>query len=233
MKVDFEKKSQMIIWKVLNRQNDFKIGASKLRRKEKMIVGNKELSRVIQGWGRFKLTLGAQVVLAGSARFQLAGWSQADTLAIHQHSSDSTLELADDNFRKDLWASKTVQLMKRYARSLFSKLFLASAFHHQKKNQKISSCSVVWAASEPKEWHMLKKVWICLICALIFNLIFGSEMGNMSEIIFFALLIGIAAAGDINRQAIVFYPETPDVFYCPQEKPISLVISSTLKWNTW
>ena len=29
-------------------------------------------------------------------------------------------------------------------------------------------------------------------------------------------------AGDINRQSIVFHEETPDVFYCPQEKPISL-----------
>merc|ERR1711860_77063 len=32
----------------------------------------------------------------------------------------------------------------------------------------------------------------------------------------------IAKAGDINRQSIVFHEETPDVFYCPQEKPISL-----------
>ena len=82
-----------------------KLAPPNLDEKKKMIVGNKELSRVIQGWGRFKLTLGAQVVLAGSARFQLAGWRQADTLAIHQDSSDTTLELADDNFRKDLWAS--------------------------------------------------------------------------------------------------------------------------------
>ncbi len=32
----------------------------------------------------------------------------------------------------------------------------------------------------------------------------------------------LARAGDINRQSIVFHEETPDVFYCPQEKPISL-----------
>ena len=31
-----------------------------------------------------------------------------------------------------------------------------------------------------------------------------------------------AMAGDINRQSIVFHEETPDVFYCPQEKPVSL-----------
>ena len=38
----------------------------------------------------------------------------------------------------------------------------------------------------------------------------------------FAGLFGLSAAGDINRQSIVFYRETPDVFYCPQENPISL-----------
>lgn len=31
-----------------------------------------------------------------------------------------------------------------------------------------------------------------------------------------------AMAGDINRQSIVFNEKTPDVFYCPQEKPISI-----------
>lgn len=30
-----------------------------------------------------------------------------------------------------------------------------------------------------------------------------------------------ANGGDINRQSIVFYEDTPDVFYCPQEKPTS------------
>ena len=39
-----------------------------------------------------------------------------------------------------------------------------------------------------------------------------------------ASFLGVALAGDINRQAIVFYPETPDLFYCPLEKPISLVM---------
>jgi hypothetical protein len=28
--------------------------------------------------------------------------------------------------------------------------------------------------------------------------------------------------GDINRQSIIFNDKTPDVFYCPQEKPISV-----------
>ena len=35
-------------------------------------------------------------------------------------------------------------------------------------------------------------------------------------------LSGFVGAGDINRQSIVFYEQTPEVFYCPQEKPISL-----------
>ena len=39
---------------------------------------------------------------------------------------------------------------------------------------------------------------------------------------FMALCGGVSWAGDINRQSIVFHEETPDVFYCPQEKPISL-----------
>ena len=53
-------------------------------------------------------------------------------------------------------------------------------------------------------------------------------MGLEYKLLLVALLVGAAAAGDINRQAIVFYPETPDVFYCPQEKPISLVTNSFL-----
>ncbi len=35
-------------------------------------------------------------------------------------------------------------------------------------------------------------------------------------------LFTLALSSDINRQSIVFYEETPEVFYCPQEKPISL-----------
>merc|ERR1712141_588450 len=38
----------------------------------------------------------------------------------------------------------------------------------------------------------------------------------------FLALFSCVRAGDINRQSIVFHEETPDVFYCPQEKPISL-----------
>ena len=35
-------------------------------------------------------------------------------------------------------------------------------------------------------------------------------------------LASVALSGDINRQSIVFHEETPEVFYCPLEKPISL-----------
>merc|ERR1712193_364436 len=42
------------------------------------------------------------------------------------------------------------------------------------------------------------------------------------KVLAFAAFIAISYAGDINRQSIVFHEETPDVFYCPQEKPISL-----------
>merc|ERR1712012_1467100 len=38
----------------------------------------------------------------------------------------------------------------------------------------------------------------------------------------FLALFQIVLCGDINRQSIVFHEETPDVFYCPQEKAISL-----------
>merc|ERR1712154_404845 len=38
----------------------------------------------------------------------------------------------------------------------------------------------------------------------------------------FLAFIALSCGGDINRQSIVFHEETPDVFYCPQEKPISL-----------
>lgn len=36
------------------------------------------------------------------------------------------------------------------------------------------------------------------------------------------LALSVVTADDINRQSIIFYDETPEVFYCPQEKPVSL-----------
>ena len=38
----------------------------------------------------------------------------------------------------------------------------------------------------------------------------------------FAAIFIVVNGDDLNRQSIVFYDETPDVFYCPQEKPVSL-----------
>lgn len=44
----------------------------------------------------------------------------------------------------------------------------------------------------------------------------------MKTVIVLSSLLVAALAGDINRQSIVFHKQTPDVFYCPQDKPISL-----------
>jgi len=34
--------------------------------------------------------------------------------------------------------------------------------------------------------------------------------------------VGSGFGGEMNRQAIIFNEKTPDVFYCPQAKPISI-----------
>merc|ERR1712203_139813 len=44
----------------------------------------------------------------------------------------------------------------------------------------------------------------------------------LPQVLAFMAFIALSYGGDINRQSIVFHEETPDVFYCPQEKPISL-----------
>merc|ERR1711953_844843 len=44
---------------------------------------------------------------------------------------------------------------------------------------------------------------------------------NLSPLLVLALSTTVLA-GDINRQSIIFNENTPDVFYCPQEKPISI-----------
>jgi len=47
-----------------------------------------------------------------------------------------------------------------------------------------------------------------------------SEMGlRLAQVL---LGVGLTLAGDLNRQSIIFNQNTPDVFYCPQEKPISI-----------
>jgi hypothetical protein len=75
--------------------------------------------------------------------------------------------------------------------------------------------------------HVQKNI-NCLKTDPLFLSKVGANMALEYKLLLVALLVGAAAAGDINRQAIVFYPETPDVFYCPQEKPISLVTNSFL-----
>jgi len=47
-------------------------------------------------------------------------------------------------------------------------------------------------------------------------------MMGVKQLLPLLLLAGLTLAGDINRQSIIFYPESPDLFYCPQEKSISL-----------
>ncbi|CAG0920207.1 unnamed protein product, partial [Notodromas monacha] len=37
-----------------------------------------------------------------------------------------------------------------------------------------------------------------------------------------AALFGVVSGGDMMRKSIVFSEETPDVFYCPQEKPTTV-----------
>ena len=38
----------------------------------------------------------------------------------------------------------------------------------------------------------------------------------LSSLALLATSLALAAAGDINRQSIIFNEKTPDVFYCPQ-----------------
>ena len=51
------------------------------------------------------------------------------------------------------------------------------------------------------------------------------------HILMLATLLTFANGDDINRQSIVFYDETPDVFYCPQDKPVSLEGKFRIKVN--
>ena len=43
-----------------------------------------------------------------------------------------------------------------------------------------------------------------------------SERMTRALLVFLPALAGLAAAGDLNRQFIIFNEKTPDVFYCPQ-----------------
>merc|ERR1712227_638838 len=57
----------------------------------------------------------------------------------------------------------------------------------------------------------------CYICVITFII-----MVTRISIILVSSLLCLVSAGDINRQSIIFNENTPDVFYCPQEKPISI-----------
>merc|ERR1712037_643810 len=45
---------------------------------------------------------------------------------------------------------------------------------------------------------------------------------TLTIMILFLAFLAMAGASDLNRQSIIFNENTPDVFYCPQEKPISI-----------
>merc|ERR1711982_289980 len=59
----------------------------------------------------------------------------------------------------------------------------------------------------------------CYICVITITFII---MVTRISIILVSSLLYLVSAGDINRQSIIFNENTPDVFYCPQEKPISI-----------
>jgi len=47
-------------------------------------------------------------------------------------------------------------------------------------------------------------------------------MGTCSALWVLVISVVVVQGGDLNRQSIIFNENTPDVFYCPQEKPISI-----------
>jgi len=59
----------------------------------------------------------------------------------------------------------------------------------------------------------------CYICVITITFII---MVTRISIILVSSILYLVSAGDINRQSIIFNENTPDVFYCPQEKPISI-----------
>jgi len=46
-------------------------------------------------------------------------------------------------------------------------------------------------------------LFVCLLFVCVYGVVYGG-------------------AGDMNRQSIIYNENTPEVFYCPQEKPISV-----------
>jgi len=59
-----------------------------------------------------------------------------------------------------------------------------------------------------------------LLCAILPTP--GEIMGTCSALWVLVISVVVVQGGDLNRQSIIFNENTPDVFYCPQEKPISI-----------
>merc|ERR1711983_760747 len=59
----------------------------------------------------------------------------------------------------------------------------------------------------------------CYICVITITFIVTIMRTSLALLV---TSLALATAGDINRQSIIFNEDTPDVFYCPQEKPISI-----------
>ena len=74
-----------------------------------------------------------------------------------------------------------------------------------------------------KKSYIVEPILVQLGLIYFFNIIGVKMNQNLSAIAtFLVVLLGVAKGDDLNRQSIVFYDETPDVFYCPQEKPVYL-----------
>merc|ERR1711997_1053194 len=57
---------------------------------------------------------------------------------------------------------------------------------------------------------------------IITSVLLLNMITTLGPLVVLAALSTTVLAGDINRQSIIFNEKTPDVFYCPQEKPISI-----------
>merc|ERR1712183_1065565 len=57
---------------------------------------------------------------------------------------------------------------------------------------------------------------------IITSVLLLNMITTLNIMILFLAFLAMAGASDLNRQSIIFNENTPDVFYCPQEKPISI-----------
>jgi len=67
--------------------------------------------------------------------------------------------------------------------------------------------------------HSVTHIWTFLRLSKVHWI---TVISMRTSIILLVTSLALATAGDINRQSIIFNENTPDVFYCPQEKPISI-----------